>query len=393
MAHQRVRFALSTVTQLRSFWPIVGVLGLRQVGKTTLLSETQKLAETVTLDDDEALEEASTTPKVFLSKRGEPLLIDEVQKAPKLFDALKLAIDRDRRPGRFFITGSTTFSSKLGIRESLTGRIGILHLHPMTLAEAHGMPFVPNVLLSPIQEKQQSKINGRFTIEAFSKNMIAGGLPVPLFARDPAQRSLYWKSWLDTTLYRDLRKLVGRNYDPDFAMRLLNQMASYFANGELPTLKHFPQSSTKLRPYLLAFEESFLLRKLSCHELGVGKEAWVFEDSGLLYYLLPKKSGEEVNQALARCYLLNELSAAHEYQAQPFPLVYIKSARGTPIDLVWNNIPIKVVARHSQLGWEERSLAAAMKKLRQKKGILVAPVSKPDLVADGISVVPWSYWS
>ena len=164
MPHKRARFAFSALKSLSRFWPVVGVLGLRQVGKTTLLSETQKFSETVTLDDDEALNEASSTPKVFLSKRAEPLLIDEIQKAPKLFDALKLTIDQDRKPGRFFITGSTSFSAKLGIRESLTGRIGLIHLHPMTLAEANGTSFDPTRIVPfPTKESERSLL--RLSIE------------------------------------------------------------------------------------------------------------------------------------------------------------------------------------------------------------------------------------
>jgi len=68
-------------------------------------------------------------------------MIDEVQKAPNLFDAIKLRVDKKRIPGSYFLTGSSSFSSKIGIHESLTGRIAISHLHPLSLAELHAAPF------------------------------------------------------------------------------------------------------------------------------------------------------------------------------------------------------------------------------------------------------------
>ena len=91
MPHSRTRFATPVLQKQARFWPIVGLIGARQVGKTTLMQSVLKGHEHISLDDDEAREEAETTPKVFLAKRQEPLLIDEIQKTPKLFDALKLA--------------------------------------------------------------------------------------------------------------------------------------------------------------------------------------------------------------------------------------------------------------------------------------------------------------
>jgi predicted AAA+ superfamily ATPase len=121
-------------------WPVVGLVGLRQSGKTTLLRDQLSIENFVTLDDDDNLVAALASPKIFLARQQSPTIIDEVQKAPKLFDAIKLSVDRQRRPGQFYITGSSQFSSRLGIRESLTGRIGICQLFPLTLAEANQNP-------------------------------------------------------------------------------------------------------------------------------------------------------------------------------------------------------------------------------------------------------------
>src|SRR3989338_10050202 len=141
MPHDRKRDALTQVRKLGSFWPVTGILGLRQVGKTTLLRKLSGVKNFISLDDEEIRDEALHSAKNFLSKLTPPVIIDEVQKAPAIFDAIKLQVDRKKIPGSYFLTGSSTFSSRLGIRESLTGRIGLLRLHPFTLSEIHQREF------------------------------------------------------------------------------------------------------------------------------------------------------------------------------------------------------------------------------------------------------------
>ncbi len=387
MPHQRLRFALPQIQKLSSFWPIVGVLGLRQVGKTTLLRRLAKVPNGVTLDDEGTLSDARNSAKVFLAKLDLPVVIDEVQKAPGIFDALKVQVDQERIPGQYYLTGSTSFSAKLGIRESLTGRIGLMHLFPLTLGEAAGQPMRPHF-------KSPFHLQGtRFTIENFAKQMVKGGLPVPMFARDAGARDLYWKSWIETTIYRDTAKLFGTSYDPDLAMVILRRFGALLSEGELPTLRHFELPSRKLRSYLAAMEGVFLLRRLICHERGIGKDVWILGDSGLAHYLMSNQPGAGATLSLARHTLLNEISAHEEYHGRSLPLVYYKSATGTPVDLIWNGIPLKITASATALGWEKRALEGAMKALGAKRGLLVAPRERPQLETTGVSVIPWTFWS
>ncbi len=84
-----------------------------------------QLDHLVSLDDLAMREEASRSPSTFLKKLTTPVVLDEVQKAPAIFDAIKLNVDQEGIPGSYFLTCSTAFSSKIGICESLTGRIGL----------------------------------------------------------------------------------------------------------------------------------------------------------------------------------------------------------------------------------------------------------------------------
>jgi predicted AAA+ superfamily ATPase len=170
MAHIRKRHIASEIQQQGKFWPVVGLLGLRQSGKSTLLREILGIERYASLDDESSLEDALLSGKNFLVKLGTPAVIDEVQKAPRLFDAIKLKVDLSRRPGGYFLTGSSQFSSKIGIRESLTGRIGLTRVYPFTLAEAHELP------LMAFQGTPWSQRKSRFRIDEAMKRLGTGGL-------------------------------------------------------------------------------------------------------------------------------------------------------------------------------------------------------------------------
>lgn len=392
MPHQRPRFLVPHLQKQAALWPVIGVLGARQVGKTTLISSLLGIQNLVSLDDLESREEAQNSPKTFLAKLQSPVVIDEAQKAPHLFDAIKLRVDKKRIPGSYFLTGSSSFSSKIGIRESLTGRIAISHLHPLSLAELHAAPFRPAKKISNPAEKM------RFQIDQVAQSLITGGMPIPAFLRDSEQRRSYWTAWLDTTLNRDLVRLFKRGYDPDLAYSLLNRMGKILAEGEIPSFRHFQQSAQKIRTYFSAMEEIFILTKLSCHELGIGKTAWLPFDSGLAGHLMGTTSGEGCVLNLARCFLWNEWSCQADYQGNRLERTYYKSAQGAPVDAILDGIPFRIVASTTaltrQLKWEERALFGAMKKLGSPMGYLVGPVdSVTSAGKKGIGILPWSAWS
>lgn len=396
MPHLRTRFAISILTQLSKLWPVVGLLGPRQSGKTTLIQSFLSLASVVSFDDLESREEANRSPKVFLSKQGFPTVLDEVQKAPEIFDAIKLRVDKKRIPGSYYLTGSSSFSSKLGIRESLTGRIGLVELLPMTLAELRQKPFRG---LSQLSVPLPSGVGLRFESGEAAQSAQSGGMPIPAFLRESEQREFYWRSWLETTLLRDLSRFFKRGYDSDFAYSLLNRIGALLREGELPTLKHFSQPTRKVRTYLSAMQEIFLVRKISCHPDGIGKEVWILMDSGLAAYLMGKATGEGSSLSLIRHFLWNEWISQAEYQGRRPERIYYKSAQGSPVDAVFDGVPFRVVASTSaisrQLKWEERPLLGAMKKLDSKVGYLIAPVDSVTLPPKkgGIGILPWSAWS
>ncbi|MGK5082542.1 AAA family ATPase [Bdellovibrionota bacterium FG-1] len=378
---------------MATFWPVIGVLGMGQVGKSTLLRDRLGIENYLTLDDEEIRAEAQLSPRVFLGKnQSTPTVLDEVQKAPHLFDALKALVDRKKVPGRWYLSGSVAFSQKLGIRESLTGRIGLLHLYPLCLAETNQQPL-------KILKKENDFLHPsspRFRAEDVAEQMSLGGLPVPAFVRDPKMRTEYWNNWLDTTIARDASRAYGKGFDPDYCFSLIRMLAKALPKGEYPSLNEITGDKRKAKRYIQALENIFFLRRFTIHEPGVGNDHWIFGDAGLAFHLSPQKEGPEVSLSIARHYLLNEIFCLNEYQGFVVQKTFYKSIHGPVIDFVWNGIPIKIIHESiapSQMEYHSRSLVGAMKALKVKRAVLLAPVNTVHLPKQGVCLLPWGFWS
>ena len=119
----------------------------------------------------------------------------------------------------------------------MTGRIGLVELFPMSLAELHDQPFQPvKNLALPIQKAQSAP---RFDSLAIASAALAGGMPVPAFMRGAGQRDIYWRSWLETTIYRDLSRFFKYGFDPDFAFSLLEKMDEMMNKGTGTLMKRY----------------------------------------------------------------------------------------------------------------------------------------------------------
>lgn len=388
MPHRRNRHVIEFLKRQASFWPVVGVLGLRQVGKSTLFRDLIGLSPYLTLDDEDTRNDAEASAKAFLARYETPLVIDEVQKCPSLFDAVKSAVDRKRIPGSFYLTGSSSFSAQKNIRESLTGRIGICELFPMTLAEADEHPFSAERLAPRHAYKP------RFGIERLSLRAARGGMPVPSFGRDDGVRAQYWRNWIATTLGRDMARVYGKGYDSDVAEKILFELVRHHKQGIFPTIGDFRYDSRRTKKYLSALRGVFIVRSLSCHETGTGKDIFFLSDSGMAHALMTTSMTEAVSPTLTRIFVLNEILANAHYAGQTSPWTYFKSRKGEPLDLVWNNVPIKIIASTRRTGWEERAVAGAMKVLHSQVGLLTGPTDHVTLPKKrGVGLVPWTYWS
>jgi len=167
MIHRNVTEVLLSALQDS---PVVFLSGARQTGKSTLakwLTDTHYPARYITLDDATVLAAARADPTGFIAGLDGPVVLDEVQRAPELFlAAIKAAVDRDRRPGQFLLTGSADVLLLPRLSEFLVGRMEVITLWPFSQGELDGVVegFVDAVFaddFSPIPAPENRRKTGR----------------------------------------------------------------------------------------------------------------------------------------------------------------------------------------------------------------------------------------
>jgi predicted AAA+ superfamily ATPase len=206
MTRYRAREIVPRLAAALEDMPVVVLTGMRQTGKTTLLREDPAFAgrRYASLDDFATLEAARSNPE-SLTIGDEPVTIDEAQKAPEIFDAIKIAVDRRRRAGQFLLSGSASFHLLDRITESLAGRVVHFTLQPMSRRELRGDSGDVPVLKRIFDQGDPGRV-GR--IEAVGEDeVLRGGMPVPALG---AAKSVptWFRGFEQTYLERDLRDLA-----------------------------------------------------------------------------------------------------------------------------------------------------------------------------------------
>ena len=196
--------------RMSSFFKAVLVTGARQVGKTTMLKH---LAEEqnrtyVSMDNTMARALAKSDPVLFFQTYKPPIIIDEIQKAPELFEQIKIMCDESEERGLFWLTGSQQYKMMKNIRETLAGRIGILELYSLSKNEVEGLTFSNELDFSlPCLLERQALTKRNDIVDVF-EYIWRGGMPAALSA-DAEQRQEYFNSYIETYLMRDVSEEGG----------------------------------------------------------------------------------------------------------------------------------------------------------------------------------------
>lgn len=195
---------------MNSFFKAVLVTGARQVGKTTMLKHLAKDQNRtyVSMDDMMIRTLAKSDPVLFFQTYRPPIIIDEIQKAPELFEQIKIMCDESEERGLFWLTGSQHYGMMKNIRETLAGRIGILELYSLSKREVEKYHFTDELdfTLSCLLERQ--KVVKKNNIVDVFEYIWHGGMPGVLKA-DAEQRQEYFNSYIETYLMRDVSEEGG----------------------------------------------------------------------------------------------------------------------------------------------------------------------------------------
>jgi len=331
--------------------PVVFLNGARQTGKSTLvreMAESDHPARYITLDDPTVLSAAQHDPAGFLAGIDGPVIIDEVQLAPRLFPALKMIVDRNRRPGRFLLTGSANILLVPRVAESLAGRMEILTLWPLAQSEIEGREgsLIDRLFsgeLAGLRLPQDSP--GREGRADLLERVVRGGYPEVVGRKREDRRRSWFNAYLTTILQRDVREMAnieGLTELPRVLALLATRASSLHNLADISRSIDIPQ--TTLRRYLTLLETAFLLVPVPAWSSNLGKRMvkapkLAMSDTGLLTHLLGANEARlaEDSSLLGRVlenFVVSELRKQATWGRTRPQLFHFRTQAGHEVDIV-----------------------------------------------------------
>jgi predicted AAA+ superfamily ATPase len=256
------RFSLPHLTEALQDTPVVLIHGPRQCGKTTLARAVGDAAgyAYISFDDDVLRASVLADPVGFVADLPDKVVLDEVQRVPELFTALKVAVDRDRRPGRFILTGSANVLLVPKLADSLAGRMEILRLHPLSQSElaAKQPDFLDALFGDGFKTNQQARLG-----KELAERIAAGGYPAALARPSSRRRVTWYRDYIETLVQRDVRDMA-RISSLDVLPRLLTLAAGQTARllNVADLASPFQLSRPTIRDYVTLLARVFLLEEL-----------------------------------------------------------------------------------------------------------------------------------
>ena len=332
--------------KMNDFFKAVLVTGARQTGKTTMLKHLAEGTDRkyVSLDDMAARELAQSDPMLFLQTYKPPVLIDEIQYAPQLFERIKVYCDNSEENGLFWLTGSQQYQMINNVRESLAGRVGILNLYSLSQREKSGV-----LMNEPLSfdydslNERQKKFKTNNVVEVF-EHIWTGGMPQVQTA-DEEMRSEYFNSYVNTYLMRDAAEIGGIT-DSSKYFRFLKACASLVgeqlnyatlasaADISEPTAKTWVNLTQSMGIiYLLQpYYNNALKRLTKTHKL-------YFCDTGLCAHLSMWLTADTLREGSAsghffENYVVMELVKGYAYSSSVSSISYYRDSNAKEIDLL-----------------------------------------------------------
>ncbi|MFG5864140.1 ATP-binding protein [Metapseudomonas sp. CR1201] len=324
--------------------PVVLINGARQTGKSTLVRTLEQDVRYFTFDDPAVLAAAQADPFGFIGALEGPVCLDEVQRAPGIFLAIKAEVDKDRTPGRFLLTGSANVLLLPQIADSLAGRMEVLTLWPLAQSEIADRP------ISMIDRLFDGEFPDRcaYQRDDFIGRLTAGGYPEALSRTNDRRREAWFDNYLSTILLRDVRDLAqieGLTELPRLMQLLAARSGGLLNAAELSRATGIPQ--TTLKRYLTMLETLFLIRQVPSWSSNLGKRLQkspklFVTDYGLMAHLQGlSRSGVSASLGLpgdlVEAFVFAELAKHQTWAEVRTTLMHYRTSSGVEVDFVLEN--------------------------------------------------------
>lgn len=320
--------------------PVVLLTGARQVGKSTLARTLVPEDRYYTLDDTTLLAAAQADPTAFVSRHDRTVVIDEIQRVPELLLAIKASVDRDRRPGRFLLTGSAKIQFVPRVAESLVGRMEILTLWPFSQGE---IVRRREGFLEAIRQKRLPGNPTPVTSEETAERVVRGGYPA-VYTWAERRRAAWLRSYVTGVLERDIPELTTIE-----ALAALPRLVALLATraATLVNLADISRSvgipHTTLQRYMALLDRTFLIHQVPAWGMKLGSRVvkagkLLFADTGLATALLHLSAArlpkEPIGGPMLENFVIMELrKQVSWHEAQP-QLYHFRTPKGLEVDAV-----------------------------------------------------------
>lgn len=403
------RSYLIGVEKLMTMFPVVSVLGARQVGKSTLLHQLLPGSPYFDLERHADFERISSDPDFFLDSQPTPIVIDAAQLCPGLFQALRVKVDQARQQnGRYLISGSSSPELLKNVSESLAGRVAIMELSPFLLEESwKKKPSDFYQLISTQQFSSLDILETRYTKTQLYTSCLYGGYPDHFLNRENQLFTGQWmENYFQTYIARDIRRLFPGIASQTFR-RFVKMMA--FASGQIINFSNFARSLDVSQPtvksYFSIAEGTFLWRMLPSFNINYVKRIVKMprghiRDTGLITSLLNIHSIDALVShpdfgRIWESFIIEQLIQGFKKDLIPINTSYYRTHDGREIDLILEGpfgiIPIEIKAGSTVRSSSLYAIKAFIETHSCPIGIVINQSGEVSMLSARLIQIPASY--
>ena len=339
------RHAEKAIRALAKMFGAVLVTGARQAGKTTLLKEVADTANYVTLDDPIILSAAKELGGTFFKDNPPPVFVDEIQYAVNLFPQIKIILDREKKKGQFFMSGSQQFKMMKNVGESLAGRLGILNLPGLSLREIYSVPYNEPFIPTDDYFNGRGKDKTAVSYSDVWRAIHRGSMP-ELCANPDFDWRMFYAAYVKTYIERDVRDLTQVGDEVKF-IKFMTVAAAY--TGQLLNAASMARDIGISQPtaerWLSIMVTSNLIHLLQPYHNNITKRTvktpkLYFLDTGLAAYLTRWNTPDVLkNGAMAgaffETFVISEIIKSYGNKGVlDIPLYFFRDRDGNEIDLL-----------------------------------------------------------